>query len=814
MNILLLDDDPLITKGLGKVLKREGYTVFTADRPSEAVCIAREELIDLLVCDGRMPESDGIEALGSLRRLQGGMRCILITGYAGEDAPIRAIKTGVDDYLVKPFNSEIFLKSVRNSLALRRLEKSAFLEASALKRKYLQLIATLVNLFLSRDNHFRDHVRKVASLSTDLGAELGLNEQQLDKLELSALLHDVGLATVDRDLLLKADPLTEAEKILLTQHPQTAARKLLSGISDLSEVIHVVEHLRENYDGSGHPKGLRGESIPLESRILRVAEAFDSLTSVRPQRRALSTDEAVRHLEDESGSTFDPQVVAICAALARENRQLSDPSELFSRSNHRSDSRSRAESLVTLAGLFRESGQADEAAQAFSYAEELMKRDKSGDLEAMLQLGKAETALKAGSRSQAARWAAAAKQVIESQPVKTARSVLDLCRVYMSLERLDLAKEVLTWFPESDPLDEEKERLSLRLCFVSGEGEAFASRFTGWWQEGLAIVGLSPADAREATGILLAAFRMEAFRETAKTGLSKLVGRYPHLRTLVQTRLPSGTDFAFLPTEEQGPQQPSGQTSGSVLEIHLLGTLEVRFGHNTVSPKGWTTRKARELFSLLAYHGRPLAAGRLEEQLWPHGGDKVRTNLHTTVSRVRRALRQAAGQEHSILQSEGDFYFLDSEVPTWCDVKEFESLAQRITQSSPEEPLSLSREKAAQKCLTLYRGDFLEGIWEDWTLQVRTNLRETWFAVASRLGHHYLGQEDYRSAEACFRDMLGKDFCREEAHSGLIRSALAQERRDQAVKLYHAYARKLESEMNLKPSAELHKLYLEVIDQQ
>ena len=812
MNILLLDDDPLITKGFSKALKREGYTVFTAQRPSEAVAVAGEELIDLLVCDVRMPESDGLEALGSLRRLQGGMRCIIITGYASDDAPIRAVKSGVDDYLLKPFTTDVLLKSVRHSLALRRLEKRSQTDLAALKRHYLQLVATLVNLFLSRDTYFRDHVLKVASLATDLGVEMGLKEEALDRLELAALLHDVGLATVDRELLLKAEPLEEAERILLTQHPQAAARKILSGVSDLGQVIHIIEHLRENYDGSGHPKGLRGENIPVEARILRVAEAYDSLTSDRPQREAVSSMEAITQLESESGAVFDPGVVALCAALAQESRELTDPNKLFSRSSGTADRKDKIESLLTLANLLQESGTVSEAGKAYQQAAELLSQEDNPELQSSLEIGKAQTALRSGSKPQALRWAASAKHVLQQQASPSPRSVLDLSRVYLQLGRHDVVGELLASCPSPNPLQEEMTRISLRLAYVAGEKEKFENGFESWWNEGSAIAGLSPADAREACGVLLGALRFPGLLDMARTGLVNLVGRYEHLRPLVVSRLPEGVDHSFLPEQTEQSQSAGDTETQAVLEIRLLGALQVKVGNSTVPPKGWTTRKARELFAMLAYHGRPVAASKMAEVLWPHGGDKVKTNLHTTVSRARKALRQAAGEEHTPLQSDGDFYLLNPDLSTWCDVHEFEKLAKLATQGSEEGTLSKSKEQAALKCLALYQGDFLEGIWEEWTFQPRTNLRETWFAVQLRLSEHYLAEKNLKAAENCYREMLVKEPCREEAHLGLIKAALSQGRKDQAVTTYHNYVELLKKEMNVEPSPEVKRLYLEVID--
>jgi putative two-component system response regulator len=817
MNILLLDDDTMILKGLSKALRREGYTVLTAESPSQAIALAREELVDLLICDVRMPESDGIEALGSLKQLQGGMRAIVITGYASDDAPIRAVKSGVDDYLLKPFSTDALLRSVGHSMELRRLEIANRGDRERLKRSFLQLVTTLNNLFVSRDSHFRDHPRRVASLALDLGAEMGLSAEALDRLELAALLHDVGLATVDRRLLLKAEPLSEEERGVLARHPQ-AARKILAGIPELAPVAIIIEHLKENYGGGGLPGGLRGQAIPMESRVLRVAEAFDALTSDRPHRPAHSVEAAIATLESESGQLFDPSVVALCAALAQENRELVDPAKLGLRADGSVERRERVQSLSVLANLFREAGQSREATQALEQAQELLGEDGDSELQVAIHIGKAHAALASGSSPQAARWVAQARHELEGQANRPARSVLDLARLFLSMDRKDTAREVLAWFPEHDVLEEERSRLELRILIGVGDTSAFQERFPLWWKEGAAIVGLGPADAREACGVLLAALRMPDHATTAKEGLAALVGRFEPLREQVTSRLPEGLSADFLPAAaapapETNNSQTASASSRAVLEIRLFGQPQVSYGSVAVPPKGWTTRKARELFALLAYHRRPVAAGRLEELLWPHGGDGTRTNLHTTVSRARRALRQASDSAPNVVSAEGDFYSLDATVSQWVDTREFESLAQQVLTGDDQGALSAARERSALACLALYQGDFLEGIWEEWTFQPRTSFAETWFALQQRLGEHYLVSDNVKAAEHCYREMLSRDALREEAHVGLMRAALRAGRRDQVVERYHSYKSALGKDMGMEPSAEAQRVYLEAIDQ-
>jgi DNA-binding SARP family transcriptional activator len=164
-----------------------------------------------------------------------------------------------------------------------------------------------------------------------------------------------------------------------------------------------------------------------------------------------------------------------------------------------------------------------------------------------------------------------------------------------------------------------------------------------------------------------------------------------------------------------------------------------------------------------------------------------------------------------VVSAEGDFYFLDPDLSQWCDTREFEILAGQVSAEGGG-VLSDAKERAALACLALYHGDFLEGIWEDWTFQPRTSLLEMWFAVQYRLAEHYLLKENGKAAEHACREMLSRDACREEAHLGLMRAALGMGRRDQAVARYHAYCETLKKEMKMEPSAAAKRLYQEIVD--
>lgn len=802
MTILVLDDDPLILKGLGRTLERAGYRVFTAARAAEAIEVARAELLDLLVCDVRMPEIDGLEAIGILRQMQGGLRTIVITGYASDDAPVRAIKNGVDDYLFKPFEMDDLLKSVRHSLELRRLEVRSQAETEELKRGYLRLVATLVNTFQGQDSFFYDHSRRVAALAADLGEELGLEGKTLDRLELAALLHDIGLAYIDRELLLKTEPLLAEEYEKLHKHP-LLARRLLAQVPELAALTPILEGLREHYDGSGQPRGLAGEAIPIESRILAVAEAFDSLTHDRPQRQALTATEALEWLDQQARTRFDPTVVSLCADLAKEHRELTDLKALMGRSDQ--GHRERCRNLEQLGNLLRESGEYDQALRAYQEAEALT-GERDQDLQASLAIGRALTALARGDKAGAAKLAAQAGRLLEGLGQKPPRVVLELTRLLIALGRLSQADSVLGLFPEADALAPERDRLWMRLQLQAERREEFARAFPEWLAQPTSLGGLSPGQAREAAGVLVGGLQMGLGGETTLARLSELVEAWPFLASFAREHLPAeqARRIEPAPTPEVASDKP-------VLEARCLGRLQVSVNGRPLESSAWTTRKAQELFALLLHWQRPIAAGRLAELLWPEGGDKVRKNLHTTVSRVRRALRTAAGRDFSAVLSEGDFYFLDPELSVWADLWELEKAVEKVARVKSDD-LGVEAEAAAIRAVALYRGDFLEGLWEEWTFEPRRSIKEKWMRLAERLALSYLANGKPEEAESCYRQMLERDSCREEAHLGLIRAHLAANRRDQAVACYHEYCKTLERELNLAPSPEATALYMQVVE--
>ena len=183
-----------------------------------------------------------------------------------------------------------------------------------LERTFVTTVEALANALEANDEYTSTHARWITDLSLRVGRELGLDEPTLKRLELGALLHDIGKIGIPSDVLSKPGRLTAEERQLVQTHPELGER-IIGPIDRLEDVRPIVRHCHERWDGKGYPDGITGERIPLESRIIFVCDAYHAMTSDRPYRRALSHREAVRRLAESAGSQFDPTVVAVALGV-------------------------------------------------------------------------------------------------------------------------------------------------------------------------------------------------------------------------------------------------------------------------------------------------------------------------------------------------------------------------------------------------------------------------------------------------------------------------------------------------------------------
>ena len=182
---------------------------------------------------------------------------------------------------------------------------------AGLERTFLSTVEALANALEARDEYTSSHARWITDMAIRVGSELGLDGDTLKRLELGALFHDIGKIGIPNSVLLKPGPLTEEERLLIETHPELGER-IIAPIDQLQDVCGIVRACHERWDGQGYPDRKAGEEIPLEARIIFACDAFHAMTTDRPYRRALPSDEALRRLQQNAGSQFDPRVVDVC----------------------------------------------------------------------------------------------------------------------------------------------------------------------------------------------------------------------------------------------------------------------------------------------------------------------------------------------------------------------------------------------------------------------------------------------------------------------------------------------------------------------
>lgn len=330
--ILIVDDEPANLRLLERLFRRE-YSVLTASSGQEALQLLGQHDVALLVTDQRMPGMTGIELLKQLAGTRPHMVRMILTGYTDLGALVEAINCGqVYRYVTKPWDNDDLRLTVARAIEHYETNKSHHELEVANKRLSLRLremtrgfVRAIADAMEARDPFVYGHARRVGGYAGAIGRRLHLSVQALEQLSLAALLHDVGKIGTPDSILLKPSALTPEEQAVVRLHAERGAR-MLAGIPEMEEVAAAVRHHHENYDGTGYPDGLAGEQIPIAARIIRVADAYDAMTSPRPFRDALSHEAAVGELVQKAGTLFDPEAVGAfrkLEALARIRRHTS-----------------------------------------------------------------------------------------------------------------------------------------------------------------------------------------------------------------------------------------------------------------------------------------------------------------------------------------------------------------------------------------------------------------------------------------------------------------------------------------------------------
>jgi putative nucleotidyltransferase with HDIG domain len=326
--ILIVDDQEMIRAILVRRLTEEGYACTPTCSGREALSYFHQNTVSLILSDIKMPEMDGMELLKRVKALQPNLMVIIMTAFPDLDIAIEAMRQGAYDFIIKPFNLDLVVLSIKKALEKRRLEeeievyhnhleklvgeKTAELKKAnqVLKKSSLDSVKVLTSAVEARDPYTRGHSDRVRRISVRTGMKLGLSDVKLENLEYGALLHDIGKIGIKDEVLRKPGPLSAEEYHHIQQHPMIGV-KIMEQVDFFKEKIPMVRHHHEHYNGSGYPDGLTGESIPLEARIISIADAFDAMTSERPHRGKLPLADVLLELKKGEGEQFDPHVLKI-----------------------------------------------------------------------------------------------------------------------------------------------------------------------------------------------------------------------------------------------------------------------------------------------------------------------------------------------------------------------------------------------------------------------------------------------------------------------------------------------------------------------
>jgi response regulator RpfG family c-di-GMP phosphodiesterase len=327
-SVLIVDDEPAVTSAAARRLSRDGHTCEEVHSARDALQRLEEREFDVVVTDVKMPEMSGIHLLKVVKQRRPEVQVIVITGNPDVDFAVEAIRSQVDDYLVKPFEMAQLSHAVARALEHRALilENKAYRaqletrvrgQARQIERLFLDGLSALAAAIEARDRYTSGHLDRVTRYSLSTGAELGLDDQQMWNVWLGSLFHDVGKLAIPDAILNKPGPLTLTEYEQMKKHPELGV-KIVERISFLIPSARGILHHQERWDGSGYPEGLKGEEICVEGRILAVADAFDAMITDRPYRAARTEEEAVEELIRCAGSQFDPGVIgAFLSARAK-----------------------------------------------------------------------------------------------------------------------------------------------------------------------------------------------------------------------------------------------------------------------------------------------------------------------------------------------------------------------------------------------------------------------------------------------------------------------------------------------------------------
>lgn len=312
---LLLIDDEIDNLELLARTFRNKYNMVQTSSAKEALNLAKENSFDLVISDHKMPEMSGIDLLSQMKEINPAAVRILITAYTDVNSMISAINTAkIYKYIKKPWNPEDLLNVVESALEIYQLKKDNDRLIQDVSDLLSGTISAITEALDAKDSFTSGRSRRVTFYSTKIAEKMGFNDKELGKIELAGHLHDIGMIGVPEHIINKPTNLTPEEFDIIKTHVEQGVR-ILEDIKQLKPIVEIIKYHHERYDGNGYPYGLKGDDIPLASRIIAIADAYDGMVSTRAYRNSMSKEEAIEKILHNRGLQFDPDVTDVFMSI-------------------------------------------------------------------------------------------------------------------------------------------------------------------------------------------------------------------------------------------------------------------------------------------------------------------------------------------------------------------------------------------------------------------------------------------------------------------------------------------------------------------
>lgn len=316
--VIVVDDEQGIVDSLSIFLKRSGYDFTGLTNPLEAIERVKAEHFDMMILDFMMDPIHGDEVVEEIRKFNKDLYILLLTGHKDLAPPLETIKRlDIQGYCEKSdkFDQLLLLiesgiKSIEQMNTIKKINTELQDKSEELEKAYLDTIGILRQTVEAKDPYTRGHSDRVSEFSVLIGKNMGLDDETLHILKIGGLFHDIGKIGIPDSILLKESKLSDEEYSQIKNHPTIGAH-MLGDAAVFKDIIPIVKHHHERFDGKGYPSQLAGENIPFIARIAAVADTFDAMTSKRTYRDALPLSVVKEEIEKCSGTQFDPAIAKV-----------------------------------------------------------------------------------------------------------------------------------------------------------------------------------------------------------------------------------------------------------------------------------------------------------------------------------------------------------------------------------------------------------------------------------------------------------------------------------------------------------------------